>query len=125
MEWTSLVPLLVASLALMGTIAQALQQDRKAARESRVQEAANIVLGYNHLTDDLWNQMALLREELGRSQARICELEKALAANQEAYRAERAAWEEERRTLTERVAQLQIELRLLQAGATTTTKVGV
>jgi predicted RNase H-like nuclease (RuvC/YqgF family) len=114
MDWAPLVSLVVAGFALVGTLAQTLQQHLKTERETRVQEAANVVLGYNHLTEDLWSQMLDLRGELTTSKQRICELERLLEETRASYREERAAWEAERRVLTERVAQLQAELRELQ-----------
>ena len=100
------------------TLVRGWMADRRKAvldeRNSKIEEAAKVVLSYSQLCDDLQKQIAVNNAEIERLKRELIELRQQSQADREAWEAERADLQEQIKQLQEENKSLRTELAKLQ-----------
>jgi uncharacterized protein involved in exopolysaccharide biosynthesis len=125
MTITELVALIGGVGALIVSLFTLWQKARESARNTRVQEAASVLEGYQAFCDDLRERIAQLVEQIKGYEAQLADLREAQQTDREAFEAERtrliaqhdrdrAVWERERADLVRQMAERESRIRELE-----------
>ena len=97
-EWATVGTIILATLALIGTITTAFVQRRTARETHKVSEAAGVINGYDQLCQRLRDELRARSEEIAELRARVLYLEQ-----------REREWSEERGALVCRIRKLEEE----------------